>query len=1003
MAYTSEEVRAAVQSLLLSELRRGFNSLGIRDVGQTFADFQEVTAITLLLQPEGIFYVAYLASQRLLSTVRSLYLKIDELATVTRYADRKVIPVKDITTLANARAALSELASAMASRSSVPKSITSIPAYTRFSSNTSDFVNSQASSIRDGSDIVPTPDEARMRIPALIEEVFSLYATVITRAKFISNLLTNYTNLDLPRVVSLGVIERSRDKIDEIYETLDNLSDSERLAVLRESVLGIAATRAVVKQLGGFVSPTTEKKINGALVPYSDATHTLTRPFIECDIKGPYALTETSNKLSFSLDGATYVVPLGTSYFAEIIGGVIETYEVNLTNNVFRFYVDSNLASVLVSVTLTTGVARTAEQIAADVNAVSAAYDVMCIPRFRSTVKAQATVSVVSTGPTSGTVTVSTTGVDFVALGIVPGDKLVFLNTTNSYYVWTVTARTSTTIDFTGSVAVVAATSCTCQVGASGNFVVALKAINSASIVNKKSIQIDSSVSNTAIGILGFTAGAFAESAPVYPKDVVGTINRVTARIEAAPVFEATYEDIPGRTDATDRTKFIASSLYSEGTITPTGTGLTFVPTDPGKSAIDAGVAAGYVLIVRDGPGVGEVYLVTSVSGTGVVSATGVPPTVAGIGTVDIGFAYPSLEDYEILISSGPLAGSYIVRRNTAVPTFELELRDDTPMATYQDTVGRPIEVVCSIGKSAVSFTSKNETISSSIGCSSGTAFSLLFTTSQPVVNATTKWFRYDASLNSIKVGDVVAYYDTSIQTPSVSYVVTRKEEEVLSLSPEGPANVNMSVSSSATLPFALVTHGMYQPYLAVKTAIDSWLLSIPDDNDLFELERLYNIVHKNSNPTASDVNNAVNKLLGTSGTYELGNLVSKSIATAVGSDATKSLEYILSSYAVEHIPDVDALLRALLQQGCDRAYDLLITADVVSYFGIDMETASYAGAITSSARAVVRETLPTSSTGVGRRYARVIAESESPDYEYTSDDSGPSKQGGTDADLEET
>jgi hypothetical protein len=55
--YTDQEIQTAVERIVRSSIRRSTTTLGTRDTGTTFNDFQEQATAVLTTTPNAVFYV----------------------------------------------------------------------------------------------------------------------------------------------------------------------------------------------------------------------------------------------------------------------------------------------------------------------------------------------------------------------------------------------------------------------------------------------------------------------------------------------------------------------------------------------------------------------------------------------------------------------------------------------------------------------------------------------------------------------------------------------------------------------------------------------------------------------------------------------------------------------------------------------------------------------------------------------------------------------------------
>ncbi len=69
MAYTSEELNAAIDNIVRTSIRFEYDSLGTRKVGTSFNDLQDAAAGVFVSFPNAPFYVVRLGADRLVDLV----------------------------------------------------------------------------------------------------------------------------------------------------------------------------------------------------------------------------------------------------------------------------------------------------------------------------------------------------------------------------------------------------------------------------------------------------------------------------------------------------------------------------------------------------------------------------------------------------------------------------------------------------------------------------------------------------------------------------------------------------------------------------------------------------------------------------------------------------------------------------------------------------------------------------------------------------------------------
>lgn len=302
MAFSSDDIQASIEKLVLSSIRRPFDTLGTRRVDISFNDVQEAAAGVFLLVTSAPFYVAFLGAQHLLELIKIESVIVGNLLAAINATGRKVFPIKDLTPLSNASAALFELEAAVGRRSQSFKSIETVPAYQRFKDNLDQFLSTAGANVKANGDIVQTPQEARAAIPRLVDSLKSSHLELARRATVLAAAIDDYAKVNLPALAAAGVISRARQLVQTHVQTLDGMGEKERLSVLRPIVLDLLSSKAVVKKYGSFVGPASLLDVTGTGTPYSDALHLANGGSIVGDLEAPFAIVSGKNTLDLRLD-----------------------------------------------------------------------------------------------------------------------------------------------------------------------------------------------------------------------------------------------------------------------------------------------------------------------------------------------------------------------------------------------------------------------------------------------------------------------------------------------------------------------------------------------------------------------------------------------------------------------------------------------------------------------------------------------------------------------------
>lgn len=990
-AYTPDEVQAVVERLVLSTIRRPYDTLGVRRTDLSFGDVQQAAAGVFILYPNSPFYVLWLGTQRLNDRLTNEAAIIESLLDALEATGLNVLPVEDVSPLFNAQAALQELGTAAGGRAGVFTDITKAPAFQRYSANVDQFLTGPGQNVKNKGAIVMTPQQARAAIPGLMTQLQDAHEALLAAVAGIAGGIEDYNHVNLPAVVSSSVLNNAAALVGADAAALDVLTPTQRLALIRQTVLNILATRAVVTTFGSFSGPSDFYSLEGLGTPFSDATREAAPAEAVGTKTGAMAIIPGfSDELTLAMDGGTpFTIVLAGSVMATLNGQAEDStfiigdgvspsgagYTV-LNNNKLRIGVDGvfYLATLTTSTTVTTP--RTADEVAADIQAVLPAGVVAegyyAPLRFHGTVDIPAGVSTTWTLPVPGSS-------DFIALGVDPTtDSVTVLSGPN--------AGTYLVTDVTNDSIMVAGTT-VLQAGA---------LIEVGPLHRRVRIRCNDPVPQLAVETvltvagndpvtkdcaltLGLFNGLSSRCTRTIPSLVASDINTKSQQVEASSVLVNALQSVPARTEVLNAKRVTVSRARAVGNVVCTG--LTAVLTVTSLTLAGT-VEVGDVLVLRSGLNPGFYFSVDTING---LTPVGTQQLAVGdilsstgpmAGTSDLGVACelgPAavVNKYDVVtVEAGPNAGTYAVESQGLTP-LDVLLQGILPLPVSKNL---PLDMVVSIGGSLLSLKSKIKNTQSQI-LITGSAAELFFQLSTTTAYGTTPWFHLPASPRGLQAGDVLETYLSDYKNPSASYVLQGVAGRVIELSPNIPSNVSWQFTVQP-VPFARLRVGTMNDYTTVKSSLDSWLIRSVNQPAFFtNFNRLVNPLLVNTNPTAVQVGSATN---------ELRLLYSYLLAAQSATPAT-ALDAILSTFTVEAVAPVDTLLQTFAAKGSARASDLLLAGQFSEFFGLTADGASYAGAFQEAARAVAMGDLPV--RRVNRKEAQssqLIGQTVSPDFEFT-------------------
>jgi hypothetical protein len=137
--YTDDEVQTAVQKIVLSTVTTSTGSLRQRQIQTAFTDIQQAAAGVYILYFNAPYYTLLLSITRLQDSLATQVSTINGLIDAVLATKRSVTPINDLSSLANAKAALDELQAAVAVRTTGFNDIQAVPAFRRYAQNLTDL------------------------------------------------------------------------------------------------------------------------------------------------------------------------------------------------------------------------------------------------------------------------------------------------------------------------------------------------------------------------------------------------------------------------------------------------------------------------------------------------------------------------------------------------------------------------------------------------------------------------------------------------------------------------------------------------------------------------------------------------------------------------------------------------------------------------------------------------------------------------------------------------
>jgi len=1005
MSYTDQEITDVVEQLVRSSTRRLYGALGNRRLDLTFDDIRDAASGVFLLFANAPYYTVDLGTQRLSEAVESEQELLSTLIEAVEATGRTAKPVTSLSPLANARSALAALERVTLSRAGVFQDIDDVPAYQRFDQNTQQFLDDSSATLRVEGDIVDTPQGARVQLAPLMRQLETAHADVVRRAGLLAEAIDDFNALELPALVSSGVMQRSRELLDERYDELEPLSPEERLTTLRDTTLDILATRATVKGFGSLPLPSTFINLEGAGGPLADGLHPATPASSSSTILGPYPIHVGANELDFVLDGTHVItVYLVNSTLATLTSTLAGPYEI-----LFGPSANRNLKIT------------TTDYPDVDVVFSSGTLDVWDIVDEINTaigsqpIEARFVVSPLMFG---GIVDITYDAPHWVftltdgrTWNDDPPDG-VGLSSSNSHR-WYVRDSTSAYDGFifgratagiggpnlralpeNGTPPMVDEVDKIIELGLTTNLVpeILIKGGEEFSALDNRTTIGLPIIDDSAAPIIGYYSETSARSTPTPAENIVEEVRVAAAvlvggeqKLAAERFFIATEWTGKARTDPADPTKIVLYSAKITADRSPvTPSGLTIRLTNFTDDISDVEPGQGAVIRASTVDIIGYWGTVASVSATEIqISMYGAFPLTDSEVGVEVEFGKGSTSwtydyDFTILIGDSDINdGEYKVLDRPTASDIPLEMTMTSSFVEWVGIGSEPVELgEVQVGHYGVTFSSLSTLLDSAISIDDASpptnpAEDKFFLALPAEAVGTTKYISIPEDPKNIEESDTLERHETDHDIPTSTHTITGLELSLLiiEIDPELNVDETLNFSTSSTVPFARIRKQSKQNFDAFQSQSDAWLQrSVNSSTFLRNVDIKLNGLIVNRNPTPVQVNDVKTELT--------------ELDTALSDYTT-----ILDSYEATPVNDVDILIQSFLEKGADRATDLLLEGQFQTFFGLEQGSTSYTGDALEKSKLVMQQDLPVRKSRRQDTAGRIIASYEDIDFEFDQSD----------------
>jgi len=311
--YRDEEIEAAVSRFVQSTIRIERDALGPVDVGSKFNEVLHLFSSTLIYDPNAIFYVIYLATNKLNVSVELALEYIDDIDTAIDEMGYYTKDVTRTTLLGDAAAALLTVDQIL-----TDKSVISSRAFTRYQQAVDEFIQvSIEPNIKQSGQVIRPPQLARQTVLATISNLSALYEDVLATLTQIRLMLSEFNSLNLGVLSIQNSVQKVRDDLRDLQSQFESSSTDRdyKISLCRDAYLSIASGKAVLNNFTTVSDPSDPRLVSSTAivgrpaVPLGDDGELIPASVTSTN-SAPWEVSASTDELKVSEDGGaekTYV------------------------------------------------------------------------------------------------------------------------------------------------------------------------------------------------------------------------------------------------------------------------------------------------------------------------------------------------------------------------------------------------------------------------------------------------------------------------------------------------------------------------------------------------------------------------------------------------------------------------------------------------------------------------------------------------------------------------
>jgi len=249
MAITKQQVQSAVEQYLPRTVHYAHSSdLGEKDQATTFKRLMQIVLAALLLDLDAVFYVVFLASQRLLVNIDVALSALETLQSMDQLKGISPEPptyIQDLSDLQQARIDLLQLSG------SVAKNTFGKTYFGNYKQSITSFLTEQIKPNVLGRNRVAIEQDIRSTMASLT----TAWSSILERRQRIFEILDEYLEVDLRARAAASLVDAVRTKIDDVELLLYEGTAEEQAATAEAILLDLVAGESSLELIGNVGSP----------------------------------------------------------------------------------------------------------------------------------------------------------------------------------------------------------------------------------------------------------------------------------------------------------------------------------------------------------------------------------------------------------------------------------------------------------------------------------------------------------------------------------------------------------------------------------------------------------------------------------------------------------------------------------------------------------------------------------------------------------------------------